>query len=90
MLTYSLCSEIGDRSENEDSVDVCLTGDRQFFFLADGLGGHGNGKTASSSVVQNGKECVTRNSACDMIHCFGSIFLRDRLSCMSCNKQIQI
>ena len=53
-MTYSTLSEIGKRIENEDSVGVYVGSTCQAFFLADGLGGHGNGKEASESVVRHG------------------------------------
>lgn len=90
MLTYSMFSEIGDRNENEDSIDVCLTNERQFFFLADGLGGHGNGKIASKAAIQNGKECVAKNEEFDMIRCFGNIFSMDILNCTDFNNLVTI
>lgn len=74
MDTYDMCNELGDRTENEDSVGVYESYNRQFFFLADGLGGHGYGKEASASVIEHGKMCVEKYRNEDMIHCIGSIF----------------
>ena len=58
LIQYDCYSDIGGRIENEDSVMVCkkhLSG-KYAFVVADGLGGHGGGKTASSAVVSSIKE----------------------------------
>ena len=46
-------SEIGAREENEDSVGVEIYGKNMVAVLADGLGGQGDGKTASRLTVDN-------------------------------------
>lgn len=43
----------GGREDNEDSADHRIDGDRGFFVLADGLGGHRGGADASALVVES-------------------------------------
>lgn len=51
-VRYASVSKEGDRRYNEDST-LILTGNGQYVFaLADGLGGQGNGKMASETVIQ--------------------------------------
>lgn len=54
MLTYSMFSETGGRSENEDCVGAYQKKKRSVFLLADGLGGHGLGQQASACAVHMG------------------------------------
>lgn len=42
----------GGREYNEDFADQCVEGDRAFFVLADGLGGHQGGSLASRCVAE--------------------------------------
>jgi len=51
MISYSSFSRPGDRRVNEDAVGALSCGGRSIFVVADGLGGHGGGGTASSYVV---------------------------------------
>lgn len=51
MISYSSFSRAGGRSVNEDAVGATACGGRHLFVVADGLGGHGHGKAASSYVV---------------------------------------
>lgn len=53
MVTYSMYSDIGNRENNEDSVGKSIREDAYCFVLADGLGGHGGGETASALAVQS-------------------------------------
>lgn len=52
-VQYDTYSDIGDRAENEDSLIAVkkIFSGKYLFAVADGLGGHGGGKTASGSVV---------------------------------------
>ena len=53
MIQYASYSETGGRPCNEDTVLVrTLEGERLCAVLADGLGGHGGGKTASSAAAE--------------------------------------
>lgn len=52
ILVYG-CSNAGGRPENEDSFEICMDNGRAFAAVADGLGGHGEGKQASSSAVRH-------------------------------------
>lgn len=57
-VRYELYSDVGGRNENEDSAGVqrkTLSG-KYLFVVADGLGGHGGGKAASSAVVSSVRE----------------------------------
>ena len=50
--SYSF-SDIGGREDNQDALGMKLDGDRGIFVLADGLGGHQNGRLASDCVVNS-------------------------------------
>ena len=51
MLQIAVYSDPGGRKENEDSVRFLRQGqDSLCLIVADGLGGHGGGKTASSAL----------------------------------------
>ena len=53
MLQIAVYSDPGGRKENEDSVRFLRQGqDSLCLIVADGLGGHGGGKTASSAAVE--------------------------------------
>ena len=57
MITYAKYTSIGERSENEDSVMSVYDEKLGYgFIVADGLGGHGRGKEASSLCVDTFKE----------------------------------
>ena len=51
MLDYTVFSDKGERQINEDTVGVLKKEDTFYFFLADGLGGHGLGNIASGFAV---------------------------------------
>lgn len=51
MLDYTAFSDKGERQINEDTVGVLKKEDTFYFFLADGLGGHGLGNIASGFAV---------------------------------------
>ena len=48
--SYSF-SDIGGREDNQDALGTKVDGDKGIFVLADGLGGHQNGRMASDCVV---------------------------------------
>lgn len=52
-MEFAIISNVGNRKHNEDYAQGILqeAGERGFFVLADGLGGHGSGEVASQSVV---------------------------------------
>lgn len=53
MIQLAVYSDAGGREENEDSVRFLRQGDDGLLLvLADGLGGHGGGKTASAAAVE--------------------------------------
>lgn len=51
MVLIAERSSQGGREYNEDSVGIVDAGQRQCVIVADGLGGHGGGKTASTLAV---------------------------------------
>lgn len=53
MIQYSIFTNIGDRSVNEDAVLATEKEGSYCFVLADGLGGHGKGEIASQLVVDS-------------------------------------
>ncbi len=55
MLTYAQISEKGERKNNEDCIAVYERENAYLFVLCDGLGGHGAGDVASSTVVECAK-----------------------------------
>lgn len=53
MISYAVYSDTGGRPYNEDSVEIDQAdGEHLCAILADGLGGHGGGKEASSEAVK--------------------------------------
>ena len=52
MVRFSMLSDKGMRSNNEDSIGMYQKDDSYCFILADGLGGHGKGELASQLAVQ--------------------------------------
>ena len=51
MVKFSMLSDMGSRSNNEDNIGMYQDGDSYCFILADGLGGHGKGEVASQLAV---------------------------------------
>lgn len=56
-LNYAISSNIGGRAENEDSLDAKRFGESFVAVVADGLGGQGDGKAASSLVCSGLMRC---------------------------------
>lgn len=53
MLYTASYTHIGGREENEDTVRISKAGENQLCLLvADGLGGHGGGRLASSAAAE--------------------------------------
>ncbi len=52
-----MISNRGGRESNEDAIGKCRIGSVQCFALADGMGGHENGETASKLAVNTIIEC---------------------------------
>ncbi len=69
MVTYSSVSENGSRAVNEDSISVAEKSGEYCFTLCDGLGGHGCGDVASSTVTQAFAE-IFKSSDVDAAHFF--------------------
>lgn len=53
IIRYAVQSCQGGRSYNEDAVQVCETGGKRLYVLADGLGGQGHGEVASRTAVNS-------------------------------------
>lgn len=62
MIEYTMFSEKGNRTVNEDYI-ACVKIDEHniCFFLADGLGGHSKGEEASKLAVQTAKKIYLEN-----------------------------
>lgn len=53
LISYACYTDRGGRPCNEDTVEICRQDSQRLCaVLADGLGGHGGGKAASSAAVQ--------------------------------------
>ena len=61
-LTYNIFTNVGNREINEDSVGEIASAAGHCFVVADGLGGHGHGETASAIAVDAAKECFMEGS----------------------------
>ena len=61
-MTYAILTKNGTRPVNEDSVGTTRAENRDLFVLADGLGGHGGGETASGIAVDTAKDFFRRNN----------------------------
>lgn len=62
MPDYDAYTDKGSRKVNEDCLGAEQNADAQFFFLADGLGGHGKGDMASHLVIEKAGEFVRNQS----------------------------
>lgn len=68
MIRFSMLSDKGMRSNNEDSIGMYQKEESYCFILADGLGGHGKGEVASQLAVQAVTEdFVSENSDMDFL-----------------------
>ena len=72
MISYASYTDIGGRPYNEDTVDFCRIDEEHLCaVLADGLGGHGGGQTASSEAVSlilaGWKGMTTPESLCELV-----------------------
>lgn len=65
MVKIAVLSEQGGRDYNEDSISVFERERRQCVVAADGLGGHGGGKAASSIAAMRIKEAFSRTQEID-------------------------
>ena len=59
-MIYAGLSEQGKRSRNEDSIYIPQHGEVSLAIVADGMGGHNAGATASRIAVENALACVKR------------------------------
>ncbi len=73
MFTYAIIHEQGDRDYQEDSVAVYPGKKVSSFWVADGLGGHGGGKAASQTVVENCKNRSQKHFKLE--ECFQNAFV---------------
>ncbi len=64
MIVYYILTKNGERDNNEDYVGMWSGNNRMWFFLADGLGGHGKGEVASKCVVENAKLLAIKSNGC--------------------------
>lgn len=72
MIQYASYSAAGGRPCNEDTVVIETMGkDRLLAVLADGLGGHGGGKTASEAaaamIAEGWQDTAANRSLCDLV-----------------------
>lgn len=76
MIEYAIFSSSGEREVNEDTVRIFRKSElaAYAFVLADGLGGHGNGKIASQFVT----DCI--GAAIENADSFSKIFLDECFS----------
>lgn len=59
-MIYAGLSEQGKRMKNEDSLYLPVKGEVSLVMIADGMGGHNAGFTASRLAVETASECVKR------------------------------
>ena len=63
MLSYAFITDQGMRNINEDCVGYAVSGKRNLYLVADGLGGHGNGDAASRFVVDYIRAALTADDS---------------------------
>lgn len=74
--SYSSCSGIGTRKNNEDSLIVCEGRDRIAAAVADGLGGYKGGEIASALFTEQLRsdfESSEAEGTLDLCECFGKV-----------------
>ncbi len=59
-MIYAGLSEQGKRSQNEDSIYLPSRGEVSLVIIADGMGGHNAGSTASRLAVEAASSCIKR------------------------------
>lgn len=85
IIDFSLLSERGPRSENQDSVAAFIRDDGSLLAcVADGLGGHRGGKRASEAVVE---ELQNAGSHIDFVDLFQTIH-KNLLSLQKGNEEL--
>lgn len=57
-VTYETLTSQGERLRNEDFLNVWHQGDKGYYVLCDGLGGHGDGDVASRFVVETMQDAI--------------------------------
>lgn len=62
-ISYGSLTNAGERSVNEDYLDILVSKSGTAFVLCDGLGGHGNGDVASKLVVNKVKEQLAQGKS---------------------------
>ena len=61
-IDIAVSTDVGGRSENEDSYEIIVLDGETFVILADGLGAHGEGKLASTIAVSSIKNYLLNRS----------------------------
>jgi serine/threonine protein phosphatase PrpC len=64
---FSLASDIGGRSEQQDCLEMLSlnSGDTHLVVVADGMGGHRNGALAARTVIETARRCFNTGAISD-------------------------